>query len=353
MDLTRPPDRFGDRTDAARQALLDFSGPIVGLATAIQPAPGRLAGWERFDDRVTTVRIVYATAGRLGPWASVESSRWAGTRVRPESLRSAVEHHMRLHGEYLSGIEWAHGNTTVTVDGQPVSAETVRTDTGWWAAQCQWGAVEIRILAHNWDPGPVGVDTATDFEPLLARQASPPVPEPEPDLLEPGSPDDEPQREPQRALVDTVLQASLQHAQWRAEGGPVPRLPRNWSELWRAAVRRQMELTDQTAQQAEHAVRSITAHLTSLQHDAAWFHADDGLRERAIAETLLYSTGLGPDVASRPAQLAWQRRHDSTHPSDRAQLEAYWATHLEWIGAWTTWAQEAQSAGIQPPNDES
>jgi hypothetical protein len=53
----------------------------------------------------------------------------------------------------------------------------------------------------------------------------------------------------------------------------------------------------------------MVSQLTNLQENAAWFRADSDLRERAIAETLLWGTGLSDTVASRPAQLAWQRHH--------------------------------------------
>ncbi len=246
---------------------------------------------------------------------------------------------MREEGEDVTGIEFVDGDATIILDGQPVPAEIVRAGTEWWAAQCDRGAVEVRILAHKWDPGQVSIDTVTDVEPLLTRQLPPLVPEE--DLWEPESPGDEPQGEPHRALADIVLQSSLEFEQWRTEGGPRPRVRRTWFRLWRAAVRRQMDLADQTAQQAEHAMQSVMSHLGALQQRAAWFRGDDGLRERAIAETLLYCTGLGPNVASRPAQVAWQRWHDASRGAIRTRPLAYLVASEDWMRAWTAWAERA------------
>jgi hypothetical protein len=76
-----------------------------------------------------------------------------------------------------------------------------------------------------------------------------------------------------------------------------------------------MTLTDQSEPQAKHAVASIVGHLCNLQNHAAWFREDAGLRERAIAETLLFGTGLSDNVASQHAQYAWQRQHESRPPA--------------------------------------
>jgi hypothetical protein len=327
MRWASSPDWLPDWSEDARHALREFGEPIVGLAAAIQPAPGRLITWGRRNGGVVTVMIIYTVPRPFGPWAMVELSHGAGTGRG--SLRAAIRRYMRGDGEDLTGVEFAHGNATIILDGQPVPAETVRAGTHWWAAQCGRDAVEIRILAHKWDPGQVRLDTVTDIESLLGRQGL---------LLTSGAepweseiPGDEPQGEPHRALAELVLQSSV---------GFVPGI-RNWYRFWRAAVRRQMDLADQTAQQAEYAVQSVMSHLGALQQQAAWFRGDDRLRERAIAETLLSCTGLGPHVPSRPAQVAWQRLHDTSRASAWPRPEVYVAASEEWIRAWTTWAERA------------
>ncbi|MDG4826322.1 hypothetical protein O7635_31110 [Asanoa sp. WMMD1127] len=133
--------------------------------------------------------------------------------------------------------------------------------------------------------------------------------------------------EPHRPLVDAVLSNSAARAAWLVDGGPEPRLPASWAALWEAAVARQMLLADQTEPEAQRAVSTLTSHLSALQHNAAWFRADDRLREQAIAETLLYVTRLRTAVRSRPAQLAWHHRRDP-------------ATEMAWLDAWKAWADE-------------
>ena len=65
-----------------------------------------------------------------------------------------------------------------------------------------------------------------------------------------------------------------------------------------------------------------------------------GYNLRAIAETLLYWTGLHDRVASLPAQLAWPRREVSGPDEDRAAVESRLAADHQWIDAWTAWARD-------------
>ncbi len=211
----------------------------------------------------------------------------------------------------------------------------MRTGTGWWAARCDRGPIEIRILAYKWDPGQVRVDTITDVEPLLAKLGPTVVLRPE--LMEPEPPAAEPQGEPHRVLVDVVLRSHLESMRWSAGRGRPPRPNPNWPRLWREAVRRQMELADQTKREADRAVQSFTSHLAGLQQEAAWFQSDDRLRQRAIAEILLYSTGLGPNVPSLPAQVAWQRLHNPVRV--RPEPQAYVEARQEWSRAWAAWVE--------------
>jgi hypothetical protein len=130
-----------------------------------------------------------------------------------------------------------------------------------------------------------------------------------------------------------VLAATQEHAEWLADGGTLPDLPRHWSTLWRAAVHRQTELTDEPEPAATESVRSVVDQLSNLHRNAAWFREDRALRERAIAETLLSGTGMGATVPSRPAQLAWQHLRAST--DERPDVHV--AAHDNWLAAWTTW----------------
>jgi hypothetical protein len=174
------------------------------------------------------------------------------------------------------------------------------------------------------------VDTVDDVAAMLTG-LQPPVPsgrapaaEPVPGHLS---------GEPHRALVDMVLAATQEHTDWLRDGGTLPDLPRYWSTLWRAAVQRQMALTDEPEPVASATVRSIVDQLAALHRDAAWFREYQPLRERAIAETLLCGTGLSDTVLSHAAQLAWQRLRDSTEQLPAVHL----AAHRDWLAAWSTW----------------
>lgn len=142
-------------------------------------------------------------------------------------------------------------------------------------------------------------------------------------------------------MVDVVLRTSREHAEWRADGGPVPELPRYWTALWKAAVQRQVALTDQAEPEAANAVGSIVDQLSNLQREAAWFRADGRLRERAIAETLLFGTGLSDNVSSRLAQHAWLEKRGTPR---RAEVTA----QLLWLDEWTAWAERHTEASSQP-----
>ncbi|MEU4161804.1 hypothetical protein [Actinoplanes sp. NPDC026670] len=144
-------------------------------------------------------------------------------------------------------------------------------------------------------------------------------------------------REPHILLVHAVIKASREHDTWSASGGPRPQLPRTWTELWRNAVRRQTDLAGEPEEEARRTVQAMLDQLTRLDREAAWFRSDVTRRDRAISETLLYGTRLGPDVPSRPAQLAWDRQR-GLRPVDYAKITAIAAAQDEWLAAWNEWA---------------
>ncbi|MEU4625558.1 hypothetical protein AB0G04_37005 [Actinoplanes sp. NPDC023801] len=163
---------------------------------------------------------------------------------------------------------------------------------------------------------------------------------PPPDDQPPADPpaDSDPvSREPHLTLVDAVLASSRAYDAWTANGGPRPQLPRGWEALWRDAVRRQTDLAGEPEEEARRSVQAMLDQLTRLDRAAGWFRTDRRLRERAIAETLLHGTGLGPAVPSRPAQLAWQRQR-GLRPVDYAKIQAIAAAQDDWLAAWNDWA---------------
>ncbi|GIF39992.1 hypothetical protein [Actinoplanes xinjiangensis] len=185
-------------------------------------------------------------------------------------------------------------------------------------------------------PSPPGGDPSPSPEPP-GDDPSPPVPPlPAGDGSETAG-EPSPAREPHILLVHAVIRASREHDAWSTSGGPRPQLPRAWADLWRNAVRRQTDLAGEPEEEARRSVQTMLDQLTRLDREAGWFRTDPARRDRAIAETLLYGTRLGPDVPSRPAQLAWQRQR-GLRPVDYAKITAIAAAQDEWLAAWNEWA---------------
>jgi hypothetical protein len=286
--------------------------PIFSLSPAIRPAPESLGGVERVDDAITVVHLVYGTS------AEVETARRTGA---PAPLRAALEHHVRLRGDRFADLTWTETAQTLLVDGHPVDARRISAGDRWWLLRGERSGLEITVVGYDWHPRALAVETVAD----PAGIRSGPRPRPEPSARRAAQPADA-GGEPHRALANAVLQHAAARAEWLAEGGPAPELPANWSALWRAAVRRQTELSDQPEPDAAAAVSSLTSHLAGLFHNTEWFAADDALRRRAVAEVLLFGTGLATDVPSRRAQEVWQR--DSSGGE-------------EWRTAWQAWTTRA------------
>ncbi len=333
----RAGNRYAAQTARIRRELEASGIPIVGLPPNTSPADERFGGLELADDTVTNVRIVYEGGQPTDPWASVDTSRWTGTPGSSGPLRSVVEHTMRRRGDRLSAAEWSDGEATVLVDGRPVPGRIVRAGL-YWAARCEFDAIEITVAAWSWYPDAIAVETVTDLVPMLDRLATPPRPahrpKPEPVPAGLGS-------EPHRALADAALRLTAHQAEWLADGGPEPELPRYWSALWQATVARQMELTGAPEPAARQGVRSIVNQLTSLHSGAAWFRDDARLRDRAIAETLLYGTEISDRVPSRPAQQAWQRQQNTAPAGpDQTEAQSRAAADQRWLAAWAEWARD-------------
>jgi hypothetical protein len=320
------------QTERISRKLRDSGIPVVALTESTRPADAVFGGLTEAGDTVVDVRVVYPGPLPDGPWVSVDTARWSGARTSSGPLRSLVEHRLRQQGERPSSFDWTEEPATLVVDGEPVDGLLVRAGTRWWAARCTRADVEISVLADNWHPDAIAVDTLTDLAPMLDRLRSHPTPSPR------GNPEPLPEHlrgEPHRALVDVALRSARQHFGWMADGGPVPELPASWSTLWRAAVQRQIALTDQPEPEAGESVRGLVDHLTNLHHDAAWFRDDADLRGRAIAETLLHCTMPDATVPSRPAQDAWHHRQ-ATASADHGP-ETMVAADRAWREAWITW----------------
>jgi hypothetical protein len=308
----RRDELFARRTEQLLSELLDSGMPVFGLSPSLQPGEACFGGLESSGGTIVVVHVAY------GQWAVVDTARWDGGRMASPPLRAALEHHVRFAGECCADLGWSESPATLLVDGRAVAGRQVRAGDRWWAVRCGHADVEITVVGRDWQPGLVAVETMADLVPMLdgPRDA---VPMPE------GF------REPHLALADAVLRNAAAQAAWLADGGPAPELLDYWSSLWRAVVRRQMELSGQPERVADHAVSSMMSQLAGLFHEAAWFREDADLRRRAVAEVLLYGTELG-DVPSGAAQQAWHRRA----LDGSARLPA--ARGREWLAGWQEWA---------------
>jgi len=319
-------DRFVRQAERIRDEISSSGLPMVVLADGTKPADEWFDNLTESAGAIVTVAMVYAGGDPGDPWVWVEAGR------APQRPRRMLEAHMRRRGDPLDGVQWTEGDATVLVDGRPVEGHAVWAGHRWWAVRCAHGDLEIGIVALDWRPDVIAVDTTADVAPILDRlRFRPAYPlAPSPDPL-PGGPGGlgGPGGEPHRALIEAVLR----QRQVGAAGEP----PAYWAALWQAAVRRQAALAEQSEPDARRTVAGTVEHLSALSADAGWFRADGALRERAIAETLLYDTGLSHDVPSRPAQQAWSRKRE--HAARGAQATA----HLHWIDAWTAWAKGAAS----------
>ncbi|MGC5291016.1 hypothetical protein [Micromonospora sp. DT231] len=332
-----PDERFVQQTERVRRELLDSATPVFALTGPDRPATECFAGTETFDDTITVVRIVHGDP-TTGPWAAVDTARWADVPVNAGPLRTHLEHGMRLAGDRFSDVEWTENDTTVLVDDQPVPGRTVRAGHRWWATRCERDGVEITVTARDWHPATVHLGSVTDLTPLLDALGSRPTAETPP--TEPVALPPDLAREPHRALIDAALRTRRDHIAWMADGGAPPHLPPYWSTLWQAAVRRQRQLTDQDEPDADRAVSDIVAHVTSIADGTTWFDEHATLRARAINEILLYGTGLGEGVSSHPAQRAWRERQHLM-PRQGAPINEREAVDLRWRDAWARWADTA------------
>jgi hypothetical protein len=84
-----------------------------------------------------------------------------------------------------------------------------------------------------------------------------------------------------------------------------PRVPRDRSGEWRAATEAQMELSGQSAHDADATVTRLLNEILALSGRVEWFQEPDA-RARAIEESVAYFTS-GRDVPSRAAHEWWVR----------------------------------------------
>ncbi|NUT39086.1 MAG: hypothetical protein HOV86_03780 [Thermoactinospora sp.] len=117
-----------------------------------------------------------------------------------------------------------------------------------------------------------------------------------------------------------------------------------WRNLWRLVRSTQAQLRGQSEDEASAAVRSLVQQARRLAEQAAWFD-DERLAAAALRETVEWMAHRA-DVASRPAQEAWEAVH--AHESAQPLLaltapEGEWSAERGrltrgWLRAWDAWA---------------
>ena len=332
-----PDERFVQQTERVRRELLDSATPVVALTGPDRPATECFAGTETFNSTITVVRIVHGDP-TAGPWATVDTARWADLPVNAGPLRTHLEHHMRLAGDRFSDVEWTESDTTVLVDEQPVPGRTVRAGHRWWATRCERDGVEITVTARDWHPATVHLGSVTDLTPLLDALGTRPRRRHRPRHRSPCRPA-WPGNHTGRSSTPHCAPVVTTTPGWPT-GEHRRSCPRTGRRLWQAAVRRQRQLADQDEPDADRAVSDIVAHVTSLADVTTWFQEHATLRDRAINEILLYGTGLGEGVSSQPAQHAWRERQHLM-PRQGAPINEREAVDQRWRDAWARWADTA------------
>jgi hypothetical protein len=350
------PQRPGWRDHRAelRRALAAGRLPMIGVPGA---PDARIDGWDSTNDQLTCVSVRYGA--EPDSWLLVETARWSGTGGASSPLRDVLEDHLRGAGVRFADVTWSESETPVSVDGRPMIARVLHAGADWWAARVileagLFGEVEVGLSAYRRDfPARLAILPGAEIAELLDAPMPglgqlPPLAGGQgraaPAEDDRGSVESPvPPGEPHRVLVDIVLRQARESAVWMAEGGPAPQLPATWGALWAAAVHRQSDLSGQSAEAADAAITDMLSQFTSLLSDAAWFRDDPALRHRAISETLLYVTGLAPNVPSRPAQQAWRSRQDARRPpAAQPDFDAMVQAEALWLYAWHTWTQPAK-----------
>jgi hypothetical protein len=307
--------------------------PLVGLAPPT-PQPAMVAESSSTDQVLEGLTLSYGGPDvecAEGPLVLVETARTDGSTV-PHTLRYLLEVELdRVDGDAEVG-EVAGGELVVA--GAPRPATVQRAGSRFWAARCSYEDCTVTVVARDVDFASVRLEPVADPEPFLrarrdrlaALRASAAPPEPAPADV----------ANPHRALVDAVLHDSVYIGRRSREDLPPRRREmRVTTGLWQAATVAQMRLADQPQHEANAAVTSIVNQLSRLQEEADWFTAQERLREGAIAETLMYGTGLREAVPSQPAQEAWRRLWDRRPHPERTLVD-----RRAWLDAWDRWARE-------------
>jgi hypothetical protein len=327
--------------------------PLVGLADPA-PSPAMIVETSGTGAALDSLSLTYGEvnpAQAQGPLVLVHMSRPDESTV-PLTLRYLLEVELDRADDGAVVAETTEPGELV-VDGERRAATVQRAGARFWAARCAHADCLLTVVARDWDIASTRLASVTDLEPLILarrtelaalRARTPgPVDEPAADV-----------ENPHRALVEAVLHDS-RYIEKRARQGLPPRHRelRMTAGLWRAATEAQMRMADQAHQEANAAVTAMVNQLSQLQEESDWFATDERLRRDAVAETLMYWTGLREAVPSRRAQESWKRMWDHRQRLATGEdlADPAWITEVrahhdqvvndrgEWLDIWNAWAR--------------
>ncbi len=343
-------------------------GPSFPVYEVRQPhlGAGALADAEGSDAGVDAVGLAWGNVVSVsGPMLHVRTARMPtseeGGAVEPDLEDVLADERDRLYDH--AGIDEPEPETreqytgSLPINDRQVSV-TVRREDGLWAARAvidvesgaRAEAVMVTVVARGVAFDTVRLGRVADLAAYTAarRRFLRRVLGHRPVLTPPEQLDLPPTQGLQAHLAvvelalsdaDDLRRAVREGRRWRP--------PRDWGErygmLREAAVRAQMTLGADTRSQAEDAVSSLVNHLAQLAEEADWF-AYPALRQTAIDETIHYIV-FDADVASRPAQQAWQRTWAARRrlpPRGGAAMRDLFTSmehdRFEWLDAWRRWA---------------
>lgn len=261
-----------ERMSAQRDELHDRPPfPVWGLSSpALEPFT--LESYERDSGGWRSVTIRYGPAPPAGPSVSVSSAMRRGHRL--PDLPALMQ--ARWPAEPLTGTEQ---DTTLVVRGEQQPATVLRCGRVWATCLNVSLGGQLTVLGCDVLAESVWLVPVDDLTPYW-RSRGPALPWPE-------------GLDPHRALVERLLA--------ERPGDVRRRHPLRWQRC----VRAQQRISRADRRTAAATVRSMLEHVAALRAGAGWF-ADERLRQAAVEEILRY-TGYREDVASRAAQLAWER----------------------------------------------
>lgn len=364
-------DRFTDQEDFARRMLAAADFPVYGVASGVAREGDALAAFETSDGLLCWVEVRSGDRSAAdGPYLTVRTHRpGAGGGAALPELEDVVEDERDRVYEQL-GVDEVDCPARVralrewiTVDGEPRAVE-VHEDRRevWerpedrlpgvcakpgagpvWAGRFVVGGVTVTVCGRGVPPGAIELAPVDDIERYLrgrtallralASRRGPHVPVEERELAPATG------LEAHRAVIEhSIAESAAIEAQVRA--GRTPRLPRGLrgetgALRWEAAVRQQMRLASERREEAVAAVTSMVNHLNRLSRQTQWVvGTPDG--EAAVEEVVRY-TVFASEVASLPAQRAWEQLWRDRPAADGDGWEEQQLGEQLWLAAWEQW----------------